>query len=139
MFIKPNVMKKAILILSILFFQCSQNKIDPTNKLIGGVWVFEKYTTNTDETTDMFFKRKSKFGNVAPSYKFEKNLVLTSLQNSSFCGTPPVMFTEEKGIWNENQATISMKPLPWIKDYFLRYKLIEVNDTELVLKIVNKP
>jgi hypothetical protein len=122
-------MKTTIAIASLLLIlgACSKDdiKIDPDNLLIG-VW---NYSASTD--TVNIYVRSSEFSDT-PGYKFNSDGTLTERNNSSFCGTPPIIYADYSGIWSvENDTLIKITVGYWGGTTTYRLDLEMVNSNLL--------
>ena len=85
----------------------NSQKIDPDNLLIG-VW---NYSASTDSVN--IYVRSSEFSDT-PGYKFNSDGTLTERKNSSWCGTPPIIYADYSGSWSvENDTLIKLTSGYW--------------------------
>jgi hypothetical protein len=128
-----NMKIVSLLIILCLFLGCKQNKIDPNNKLIGGVWVFDKVDLQKDGSYLLSYNRKKEFNNQLEGMSFVNNSQLIYNQNIGFCS--PMIFTQVNEKWTQKGKIITLNLKAWdgTKNK-IKYSLVSVSDSRLELK-----
>lgn len=97
-------MKKTVLLL--FFFvalSCSKDDINiDENNLLLGSWINPQYKNN--KTT---FKRAKSLKEDDYGISFSSQGIFIE-RHSGWCGTPPLIFSDFKGMWNENNNNIKI-------------------------------
>jgi hypothetical protein len=127
-------MKIYIILLAILFLQCTKTKIDPDDKLIGGVWVFEEYVQESDSVLREVYTRKDDFENGKLGISFKDNKKMINMQNAGWCGTPPILYVKSNGTWSKNNTNIKVNYKGWNGKYSINYEVVKLTDSVLELR-----
>lgn len=127
---------KLIAILFILsLISCNDNEeiiaFDDSNPLIG-FWSEPIYAETT--TT---FKRVNSLPEDTYGISFQNKNILLENKNAGWCGTPPITYSSVKGNWSKNNSIISMSSPFWGGVYDSKWKLISVDEHELVISMIH--
>jgi hypothetical protein len=127
-------MKIYILLFAVLFLQCTKTRIDPDDKLIGGVWVFEEYVQESDSVYREVYTRKDDFENGKLGISFKDNKKMINMQNAGFCATPSVYYEKSNGTWSKNKLGIKINSIGLNGKYSTNYEVIKLTDIVLELR-----
>jgi hypothetical protein len=124
-------MKIYILLFAVLFLQCTKTRIDPDDKLIGGLWVFEEYVQESDSVYREVYTRKDDFenGKLGISFKDNKKMI-----NVGFCSTSSVYYEKSNGTWSKNKLGIKINSIGLNGKYSTNYELVKLTDSVLELR-----
>lgn len=121
--------KITLFLLAIVSLQsCQKNdeiEIDPNNLLIGN-WVNPQY--DGEKTT---YQRANDLPAEAYGISFKQNGNFIE-RSSGFCGTPPLIFSDYEGLWQLEDALISITAQSFLGNY--HWIVVSVTETELVLE-----
>ncbi len=116
------------LLLSLFLLACessSEIPVDPGNLLIGN-WINPEYDNET-----VTYQRSSNLKADAPGVSFQSNAVFVQ-RTSGFCGTPPLTFYDQEGVWKTEESLILIT-----NDYFpgnFNWRIITLDANQLVVK-----
>ena len=104
--------------------------IDDSNKLLG-IWV-----NPIGKDTLWRFERVGALQDTAYGFSFQSDNVFIERKNSSWCGTPPILYENYQGTWTEKDSVISINVGYWGGTCDYQWKIISVDDKYLtVLKM----
>lgn len=101
-------MKPWMFLLFALFLFSFENEREVPADLLG-YWVLDNYEVET-----AVYRRQLAFDKDKPGICFQKNGKLLKRQNSGWCGTPPITYTNNEGSWEQkSDSTITIRYKYW--------------------------
>lgn len=123
-----------LLLLFVLIAASSDKKATPKKQLIG-IWLIEENETSQNNAS---FQRTKKFKKDEPGIQFRKNGTLIKRQNSGWCGTPPISYTNYEGTWDmTGDSTLSVQYEFFDGTIEEDWKIIKVDKKGLKIVVLN--
>lgn len=108
-------------------FQLERHHHDWENKLIG-IWQYR-----SEEENKIKLIQLNQWDNSSGGMQFLQNGKLIVRQNSGWCGTPPISYTNYAGTWKKNgDTTIELIYPFWGGTVVEQWKIQEISDSVLV-------
>jgi hypothetical protein len=108
------------------FFACKKENMTTANGSFEGTWVFNRIEM-IDSTNYLYvYSQEGDFKDDLPGYKFKDDGTLIARRNPSFCGTPPITYTNTEGEWSKttnDTIAIQIKAPSFISAPFSTYKM----------------
>lgn len=128
---------KLILFLAIsLLISCDNNdeiinRQEPGDLI--GYWSYPEYA---EDSKTLKFKRVDSFDQEEHSIHFDTQNLFIEKKNSSWCGTPPIMYKNYEGEWTMTNSIISVNVGFWGGTADYSWKLISVDSEYLTLEVL---
>ncbi len=124
----------SILVILFLVVSCDKNEeklLPPTAESIAGTWIYERFDNGISE-----YSRAYELAEDRPGWIFHVNGKLTDRQNSGFCGTPPITYTNFIGNWQAGtDSKIEMNSKFWGGDMKYRLEIVSVSTDKMFVRI----
>jgi len=114
----------------VLFFACERDSEQTiTNKNLFGNWIRPVYSFDT-----ITYERSENLISTEYGISLHADFTLTERKNSSWCGTPPVEFSDYNGTWSQLDSIVNISADYWGGVQVYRWKLISVDNQRLKVK-----
>lgn len=126
---------KYILIFVLIFivFSCKKetDEMPVIDENLTGFWVRPVYKGDT-----MILSRYGVFDYDNYGISFRNGHQCTERNNSGFCGTPPIVYANFDGIWEQSDSIITIQVPFWGGTANYKWKVLNLSQQELKVKVL---
>lgn len=128
---KLNICIVIILVSVFTLYSFSFNQV--IDSTLEGTWVYSNY-----EDLQQVYKKRKGFNKRNPGFQLNADGTMLKRQNSGWCGTPPITYTNSKGTWElETESILRFEYDYWGGRDTMRMEIISHNSRELIVKRLN--